>query len=73
MLQAVNQGLGVAVIPNHVLNRSFYRDKVNTLGPEFEVSNGNFYLLYHSSSLELMRMRKTLELLTQAENPLSMS
>jgi DNA-binding transcriptional LysR family regulator len=71
MLHAVNLGLGVAVVPNHVLSRSFYKDKIRTLGPGYEVSNGNFYLLYHQSSLELMRMRKTLERLTQAENPLS--
>ncbi len=71
MLHAVHLGLGVAVVPNHVLSRSFYKDKIGTLGAPFEVSNGNFYLLYHQSSLELLRMRKTLERLTQAENPLS--
>ncbi len=31
LLQGVFDGLGVAVVPTHVLNRSFYRDKVKTL------------------------------------------
>ena len=32
MLQAVNQGLGIAVIPTHVLDRSFFKDKVSSEG-----------------------------------------
>ncbi|MBY0516254.1 MAG: LysR family transcriptional regulator [Bacteriovoracaceae bacterium] len=31
ILQAVYDGLGVAVVPTHVLERSFYKDKIKTL------------------------------------------
>lgn len=44
ILQAVHEGLGVAVVPNHVLNRSYFKDKVSTLGGEFEVPLVNFLL-----------------------------
>ncbi|OIQ17813.1 MAG: hypothetical protein BM556_10305 [Bacteriovorax sp. MedPE-SWde] len=70
MLQAVKEGLGIAVVPNHVLNRSFYQDKIATLGSEFEVDNGRFYIVYHKDATELVRVRKTLERLTKESNPL---
>lgn len=66
MLQAVQQGLGMAVVPRHVLMRSYYKDKVNTLGPESDVSNGKFYLVYHKESLDRLRIQKTLDCLTKA-------
>lgn len=31
ILQGVHDGLGMAVVPTHVLNRSFYRDKIKVL------------------------------------------
>ncbi len=71
MMQAVSQGLGVAVIPNHVLRRSYYQDKVSTLGKEFEVSNGKFFIIYHKESKELLRIQNTLKLLLSGDNPLS--
>lgn len=70
MLQAVEKGLGVAVVPNHVLKRSYYRDRIGTLGETFEVSNGKFYIVYHKDSLELMRISETLKRLTSENNPL---
>lgn len=66
MLQAVQQGLGIAVVPHHVILRSYYKDKVRTLGPEFRVSNGKFFAVYHKEALELVRIQKTLERLKQA-------
>jgi DNA-binding transcriptional LysR family regulator len=68
MLQAVQKGLGVAVIPLHVLGRSYYKDKVNTLD-EMKVTNGRFYVLYHKESIDIMRMKMTLDKLTQSKNP----
>ncbi|MDD0853187.1 LysR family transcriptional regulator [Halobacteriovorax sp. GB3] len=70
MLQAVREGLGLAVVPNHVLKRSYYRDKIETLGEEFEVSNGKFYIVYHKDSTELLRIKETLSRLTSERNPL---
>ncbi|TNF06197.1 MAG: LysR family transcriptional regulator, partial [Deltaproteobacteria bacterium] len=69
MLQAVQRGIGVAVVPKHVLRRSYYKDKVLTLDEGFQVSNGKFYLVYHKNSEQLLRIKKTLEVLTNVENP----
>lgn len=73
MLQAVHDGLGVAVVPKHVLDRSYYKDKIGTLGEDFEVSNGKFYIVYHKESYGLMRIRETLERLTASSNPFANS
>lgn len=61
MLQAVSEGLGVAVVPNHVLNRSYFKDKVLTLGDEFEVPSGKLFIVYHKESEDLMRIKKTID------------
>jgi DNA-binding transcriptional LysR family regulator len=71
MLQAVLMGLGIAVIPKHVLSRWYYKDKVLTLGKKAEVSNGRFFLVYHKGSEELLRIRKTLDLLQSFKQPLN--
>ena len=69
MLQAVQKGLGVAVVPYHVLKRSYYKDKVNVLD-SFKVENSRFYVVYHKDSLELERIKVTLDRLTTIANPL---
>ncbi len=73
MLQAVSKGLGVAVVPNHVLNRTHLINDLGFLGEKFEVSNGNFYLVYHKESLQLKRVEKTIEFLLAIDNPLNRS
>jgi DNA-binding transcriptional LysR family regulator len=70
MLQAVQKGLGVAVVPQHVLKRSYYKDKVKMFSDQ-EVSNGRFFVVYHKDAQELLRMRKTLERLLDVKNPLA--
>jgi len=72
MLQAVQKGLGLAVVPLHVLRRSYYKDKVGSL-MDFKVSNGKFYVVYHKDATELTRVRMTLNRLIEASNPLSQS
>ncbi len=72
MLQAVQKGLGVAVVPLHVLKRSYYKDKVGSL-LDFKVSNGKFYVVYHKDAVELTRIRTTLERLTNSDNPLNLA
>lgn len=69
MLHAVKEGLGIAVVPNHVLNRSYYRDHVETLGNIFQVDHGKFYIVYHKDATELVRIQKTLSRLTSEKNP----
>ncbi len=61
MLQAVNEGLGIAVVPNHVLNRSYFKDKVLTLGDEFEVPSGKLFIVYHKESENLVRIKNTID------------
>lgn len=61
MLQAVHEGLGIAVVPNHVLNRSYFKDKVSTLGDEFEITSGKLFIVYHKESENLMRIKSTLD------------
>lgn len=61
MLQAVNEGLGVAVVPNHVLNRSYFKDKVLTLGKEYEVPSGKLFIVYHKESENLLRIKNTID------------
>lgn len=60
MLQAVNEGLGIAVVPNHVLNRSYFKDKILTLGDEFEVPSGKLFIVYHKESKNLVRIKNTI-------------
>lgn len=73
MLQAVQKGLGVAVVPKHVFGRSYYKDKVKEFDSEQEISNGKFYLVYHKNSEQLMRIKSTLEELTTVKNPFTES
>ncbi|MFN8370085.1 MAG: LysR family transcriptional regulator [Bacteriovoracaceae bacterium] len=58
MLYAVAKGLGVAVVPTHVLNRSYYKEQVVTALPSREKLITKFYFVYHKESLEIERMKK---------------
>ncbi|MBF0300640.1 MAG: LysR family transcriptional regulator [Oligoflexia bacterium] len=57
MLSAVSRGLGIAVIPTHVLERSYYKDKVCTLGKNYEVFYQRYFLVYHKESRDLLRVK----------------
>ncbi len=70
MLQAVAEGLGVAVIPSHVLSRSPLRDKVRTLGKDLEMKHGRFCLVYHKESYDLLRVKTVIDHLLRTKNPL---
>ncbi len=72
MLQAVQQGLGVAIVPVHVLGRSYYKDKVATLGSEFELTSHKFYIVYHPGALDLKRIKYCVDFLRETTNPLGM-
>ncbi len=61
MLQAVYEGLGLAVVPNHVLNRSYFKDKISTLGDDFEVPSGKLYIVYQKESENLLRIKSTID------------
>lgn len=68
ILQAVHEGLGVAVVPNHVLNRSYFKDKVSTLGGEFEVPSGKLFIVYQKESENLARIKNTIDRLLSHRN-----
>lgn len=72
MMHAVMDGLGMAVVPNHVFNRSWYKDKLRTLGKKAEVQNGKFYVVYHKDAKDLTRIKATLQRLTKVKNPFNM-
>lgn len=61
MLQAVYEGLGAAVVPTHVLRRSYFKDKVETLGGEFDIPTGKLYIVYQKESENLARIKNTIE------------
>ena len=64
MLQAVSNGLGIAVVPTHVLSRSFFKDQVDTLGKDFEIAHSSFEFVFHpeyKNSLKLETLYKFLE------------
>jgi DNA-binding transcriptional LysR family regulator len=61
MLQAVYEGLGAAVVPGHVLKRSYFKDKVETLGGEYEIPSGKLYIVYQKESENLVRIKNTVD------------
>ena len=56
ILQAVHDGLGIAVIPTHVLRRSYFKDKVKTLGKEMDIQSNVFHFIYHSEDKESLKL-----------------
>jgi DNA-binding transcriptional LysR family regulator len=61
MLQAVYEGLGAAVVPTHVLRRSYFKDKVRTFGGEYEMPIGKLFIVYQKESENLARIKNTVE------------
>ncbi len=66
ILQAVNSGYGCAVVPSHVLNRSFYKDEVETHMEEFKIYNDSFYFAFHKDESQYKKMNKLFEILKNA-------
>lgn len=71
MLQAVHEGLGVAVIPTHVLNRSFFKDKVKVFGEEFEYKSSDFNFIYHTESKDSLKIDTLFNFLHKEVNNLN--
>lgn len=72
MLEAVSKGIGMAVLPTHVINRSPYIGSVKTLGEKFTQLNQKFYFVHHKEGEEVQRMMsfKTMLLDSLADDPL---
>lgn len=60
MLQAVHAGLGMAVVPNHVLNRSYFKDKLTALS-DYEIPSGKLYIVYQKESKNHARIKNTIQ------------
>ncbi len=56
ILQAVCEGVGIAVVPTHVLNRSFFKDKIKCMGKDFEFVNTEFDFVYHSEVKDSLKI-----------------
>lgn len=55
IMQVVHDGLGIAVVPTHVFKRSYFKNKVNTLGKEFDIQSNEFYFIYHSEDDQTLK------------------
>ena len=65
MLHAVSEGLGIAVIPTHVLNRSYFKDKVRTFGKDFEFETSQFDFVFHSESKDSLKVQTLFKFLKE--------
>lgn len=70
MLQAVNAGLGVAVVPTHVLKRSHFKDKVKTAGKDFEIFSNKVSFAYHPDEAQSYKIKELYKFLLEATKEL---
>lgn len=70
MLQAVNEGLGIAVVPTHVLKRSHQKTKVKTVGKEFEVFSNKVSFAYHADEAQSYKITELYKFLLTAAKDL---
>lgn len=66
MLQAVNEGMGIAVVPTHVLKRSYLKLKIKTVGPEFEVMSNKVSFAFHADEAENYKIKELYKFLLEA-------
>lgn len=66
MLQAVNEGLGIAVVPTHVLRRSHIKDRLKTVGKDFEVFNNKVSFAFHADEAQSYKIKELYKFLLEA-------
>ncbi len=66
MLHAVDEGLGIAVVPTHVLKRSIQRENVATVGKEFEVFSNKVSFAYHPDDGDNYKINELYKFLLKA-------
>ncbi len=66
MLQAVNEGLGIAVVPTHVLKRSQVKEKLRTAGKEFEIFSNKVSFAVHSDEAQNYKIQELYKFLLEA-------
>ncbi len=70
MLQAVNEGLGIAVVPTHVLKRSHLKDKLKTAGKEFEIFSNKVSFAYHPDEAQSYKIKELYKFLLEVTKDL---
>lgn len=70
MLQAVSAGLGVAVVPTHVLKRSHFKDKVKTGGKDFEIFSNKVSFAFHPDEAQSYKIKELYKFLLEATKDL---
>jgi DNA-binding transcriptional LysR family regulator len=70
MLQAVNEGLGIAVVPTHVLKRSHLKSKVNTVGKDFEIFSNKVSFAYHADEAQSYKIKELYKYLQEVAKDL---
>lgn len=56
VLQAVHEGMGIAVVPTHVFRRSYFKNKVKTLGKEHDIQTNAFHFIYHAEDKNSLKI-----------------
>ena len=69
MLQAVNEGLGVAVVPTHVLKRSHLK-KLKTVGKEFEAFSNKVSFAFHADEAQSYKINELYKFLLEVTKDL---
>lgn len=64
MLKAVNDGIGIAVVPTHVFRRSQYKSTLRTFGKENDVSSSEFHLVFHSEDKDNLKTQTVYDFLS---------
>ncbi len=70
MLQAVNEGIGIAVVPTHVMRRSYKRENVKTVGKEFEVFNNKVSFAFHADEADNYKIKELYKFLLEVAKEL---
>jgi DNA-binding transcriptional LysR family regulator len=70
MLQAVASGLGIAVVPTHVLKRSHYKEKIGTAGKDFEIFSNKVSFAYHPDEAQSYKIQELFKFLQEATKDL---
>jgi DNA-binding transcriptional LysR family regulator len=66
MLQAVNEGLGIAVVPTHVLKRSHMKTLIRTVGKDFEVFSNKVSFAYHADEAQSFKIKELYKFLLES-------
>ncbi len=57
MLEAVSKGIGISVLPTHVVDRTPYKSLIKDLGTAFNVKSQEFYFVFQKEQVDTMRMK----------------